>query len=144
MRMTPLALFVPLAVLLGCGDTPAAPDAASSPDAWSAPDAPATLVGDWAQPAPFVAVLRFDADGTQRVASTRAELGSAPFATGTWELSGRRLTFTNTVGACSDSPANQVGVYDVDVSANELTFTLVEDVCPMRNVIAGETWTRLP
>lgn len=135
----------------GCGAT-AEPDAGSS-DAGSdgesgtldagPPDAP-SLVGDWSEPPPYGAFMRFAADGTQRVARTRADLVATPIATGTWKLSGRRLTLENTSGACSTPPEQRVGTYDIDLAADSVTFAKVADACSSRNVIAGERWTRLP
>jgi hypothetical protein len=144
MRFDSLAILA-LVLLPACGGSPSTPDA-SAPDAPAMPDASlaAMLVGEWAEPAPYMAFMRLDADGTQRVARSQADLDSAPLATGTWELSGQRLTLTNTVGACSAVEAQRVGVYDVEVTASTLTFTLVSDVCTERRVIGGETWARVP
>lgn len=135
-----------LETVAGCGEPSTPADAASAPDSAVVPDAPvvADIVGDWSQPPPYRAFMRFDADGTQRVARSRAELDSGPLAAGTWELSGSRLTLRNTVGACSAPATHQVGEYEVRWTADTLTFSLVDDVCGERNVIDGETWTRVP
>lgn len=135
----------------GCGETaepdPRSGDAGAAAEG-GAPDAGATavpsLVGDWAEPPPYGAFIRFSADGTQRVARTRADLVVTPIATGTWTLSGKRLTLENTGGACSTPPEHRIGTYDIDLAADSVTFAKVSDACSSRNVIAGERWTRLP
>lgn len=120
-------------------DAPAAADAAPI----DATDLTPLLIGVWQEPPP-TAYLRFSADGTTAVAFTIAELDTAPFGAGSWVLDGARLTFTNTSGVCSDNPVLQVGVYDIEVTSAELTFTKVDDPCAERAVIDGQTWTRVP
>lgn len=140
------AAVLALITVAGCGEPSTPADAASGLDSAVVPDAPvvADIVGDWSQPPPYRAFMRFDADGTQRVARSRADLDSAPLAAGTWELSGSRLTLRNTVGACSAPATHQVGEYEVRWTADTLAFSLVDDVCGERNVIDGETWTHVP
>ncbi|MBI3205736.1 MAG: hypothetical protein HYZ29_29635 [Myxococcales bacterium] len=103
----------------------------------------ALIVGKWQEPAPYTAVLRFDASGTVTVANFEAELDTKPLASGTWALTGSQLTFVNTSGVCSTPVSNQTGVYDIVVTATTLSFSMQNDPCPQRNVIDGETWKKL-
>lgn len=153
----------------GPADTPAVPDLAAVSDAEAPPadlaggdavvdvpgpdaaadvsDAPvevtaAALVGTWLEPPFYRAAMRFDGDGTARVAASVAGLDSAPFAVATWTLDGVRLTFVNSDGVCAGDPAKETGVYDLAMTREDVTFTRVADDCSERNVIDGEVWIR--
>lgn len=116
---------------------------AAADDAADAADLSALLIGTWKEPLPSPAVMRFDADGTCRVAVSADKLDSDPFGVADWDLDDHRLTFTQTAGVCSAVEEEKVGTYDIVVDATTLTFSIESDVCAQRNVIAGETWTRL-
>jgi len=86
--------------------------------------------------------IRFRADGSVRVAKTRALLDSEPpLATGTWKLDGGRLTLTYDHGMCAE-PSDAGGTYTVVISRIGVHFTRVEDACARRAAIDGQTWWR--
>jgi hypothetical protein len=88
--------------------------------------------------------IRFRADGSVRLAKTRALLDTEPaLASGTWKLDGAKLTITYDQGICSDQAATKAGVYNVVISKIGIHFTRVEDPCERRAAIDGQTWWRL-
>lgn len=88
--------------------------------------------------------LRFRADGSVRLARSRALLDSEPpLATGEWKLDGPRLTLTYAKGLCNDRPGDRTGVYTVVVSKIGIHFTKAEDSCDRRAAIDGQTWWRI-
>jgi hypothetical protein len=87
--------------------------------------------------------MRIRADGSVRVAKTKALLDSEPaVAVGTWKVEGPKLTLTYDQGACTGA-GEQTGVYNVVVSKIGIHFTKVEDGCASRAKIDGQTWWRL-
>lgn len=125
-------------------------DAQSDQSPWdgssqdTAPDLTAEelLLGIWSQPG-TIAMMRFNPDGTVQVALGLAKLDEDPLGAGTWTLEGSILTFTNTQGVCSQELNLQVGIYDIEVSETSLLLEMVDDACPERNVIDGQTWSRV-
>jgi hypothetical protein len=88
--------------------------------------------------------IRFRADGSVRLAKTRALLDTEPaLATGTWKVDGGKLTVTYDQGICSDKAADKTGVYNVVISKIGIHFTKVEDSCERRAAIDGQTWWRI-
>jgi hypothetical protein len=88
--------------------------------------------------------IRFRADGSARLAKTRALLDTEPaLATGTWKLDGGKLTVTYDQGICTDKAADKTGVYNVVISKIGIHFTKVEDSCERRAAIDGQTWWRI-
>jgi hypothetical protein len=88
--------------------------------------------------------LRFRADGSVRLAKTKAQLDSEPLlASGSWKIDGERLTLTYDKGACSDKGSDKTGVYTVTISKVGIHFTKVEDSCERRAAIDGQTWWRI-
>lgn len=88
--------------------------------------------------------IRFRADGSVRLARTRALLDTdPPLAAGTWKLDGARLTLTYDSGLCNDAPSEKSGVYTVVISRIGIRFTKVEDGCERRSAIDGQTWWRI-
>jgi hypothetical protein len=88
--------------------------------------------------------IRFRADGSVRLAKSRALLDSEPpLATGAWKLDGPRLTLTYDKGLCNDRPGDKAGVYTVVVSRIGIHFTKAEDSCERRSTIHGQTWWRI-
>ncbi len=88
--------------------------------------------------------IRFRADGSVRLAKTRALLDTEPpLATGTWKLDGAKLTVTYDQGICTDKASDKAGVYNVVVSKIGIHFTKVEDSCERRSAIDGQTWWRI-
>ena len=86
--------------------------------------------------------MRFRADGSVRLAKTRALLDAEPpLAVGTWKVDGTRLTLRYTQGLCADGADD--GVYTVVVSKIGIHFTKVEDGCERRATIDGQTWWRV-
>jgi len=122
--------------------------AACSPSARHAgPAKPANtelIVGEYERhPPDGETALRFRADGSVRLAKTKALLDTEPpLATGGWKLDGDRLTLTYDKGACSDRSSDREGVYTVVISKVGIHFTKVEDSCERRSAIDGQTWWR--
>ncbi len=138
--MRSLLLLTVLAV--GCSSTGSPADLAVKDLAVGdlSPD-PANLLGLWQEPGSGY-IWRFTDDGKQALGATSATLDSDPLTAGTWLLRGDTLLLDNTVGLCAAPPANQVGTYQVTLSADLLRFTRVADSCPERSTIDGESWTR--
>lgn len=103
------------------------------------------LLGEYERhPPEATTAIRFRADGSVRLAKTKALLDTEPpLAVGTWTVEGTRLTLTYDQGACTDAPGDKVGVYTVVVSKIGIHFTKVEDSCARRAAIDGQTWWRL-
>jgi hypothetical protein len=111
------------------------------------PDAAAAgcdLVGTWTVPGGGTATYAVKSDGT-----TLLTLGTQGTVTGTWSLSGSRLSLTDTaatgIGAGQKCGAGVVGQYDLAFAAscNSVTMTLVSDACTMRaSAVNGATMTR--
>ncbi len=88
--------------------------------------------------------IRFRADGSVRLAKTRALLDTEPpLAAGTWKLDGPKLTITYDQGICTDKPTDKAGAYNVVISKIGIHFTKVEDSCERRSAIDGQTWWRI-
>jgi hypothetical protein len=104
------------------------------------PDA-TLLVGFWQEPGSGY-VWRFTADGQQKLGATAATIDSAPLTAGGWFLQGSVLVLDNTLGLCAAPTANQLGTYDITLTAQTLLFKLKSDSCPERSTIDGEIWTR--
>lgn len=125
-----------------------APEAAEEAASDAIAEADATnlselLIGLWKEPLPSPAVMRFDSDGTSRVALAEEKLDTEPFGVANWKLEGSRLTFTQTAGVCSTVEEEKVGTYELTIDSATVTFAKISDVCAGRNLIDGETWTRL-
>ena len=103
------------------------------------------IVGDFERhPPDGVTAMRFEGDGTFRLAKTKAELEHTPYAAqGTYKLDGDQLTFTNEQGACTDKPADKVGTYKVVLGKVGIRFAKVTDSCERRRSIDGQTWWRV-
>jgi hypothetical protein len=87
---------------------------------------------------------RFRADGSVRLAKTRAQLDAEPpLAHGTWKLEGNKLTLSYDAGMCTERPGDRTGVYTVVISKIGIRFTKVEDSCERRSAIDGQTWWRI-
>ena len=87
--------------------------------------------------------IRFRADGSVRVAKSKAVLDAEPaLAVGTWKTDGDKLTLTYEQGACTEA-GEKIGVYTVVVSKIGIHFTKVDDGCARRAAIDGQTWWRL-
>ena len=139
-RITRL-LVIGLAVA-GCGGTAKPAPSTPAPTATSSAT-PSSLVGDFAiQNDGHTAVLRFAADGTCAVAKSVEGLAT-PSHRCTWTLDGSRLTFNNTEGSCAEKEETKIGVFDVIVTAQDVSFKKVSDSCERRMAIDGETWTRI-
>jgi hypothetical protein len=102
------------------------------------------LVGTWMVPGGGTATYAVKSDGT-----TQLSLGTQGTVTGTWSLSGSRLSLTDTaatgIGAGQKCDAGVVGQYDLAfaTSCNAVTMTLVSDACSMRaTAVNGATMTR--
>ena len=88
--------------------------------------------------------IRFRADGSVKVAKTKAELdGSSPIATGTWKTDGNKLTLTYEQGACTESEAEKAGTYEVVISKVGIHFKKLDDACQRRSTIDGQTFWRV-
>ncbi|HET7499974.1 MAG TPA: hypothetical protein VFK02_03200 [Kofleriaceae bacterium] len=88
--------------------------------------------------------IRFRADGSVRLAKTRALLDTEPpLATGTWKLDGGKLTVTYDKGLCTERSGDQAGTYNVVISKIGIHFSKVEDSCERRSSIDGQTWWRI-
>jgi hypothetical protein len=118
----------------------------SSPQA-GPPKRPNTelIVGEYERhPPDGETALRFRADGSVRLARSKAMLDAdPPLATGTWKLDGARLTLTYDKGICNDRPDDRAGIYTVVISKIGIHFTRVEDSCERRSAIDGQTWWRI-
>ena len=103
------------------------------------------IVGEYERhPPDGSTALRFRADGSVRLAKTKAQLDAEPLlASGSWRLDGDRLTLSYDKGACSDKASDRDGVYTVVISKVGIHFTKVEDGCERRSSIDGQTWWRL-
>jgi len=125
-----------------------APAACTSSVRHAGPAKPANtalIVGEYERhPPDGETALRFRADGSVRLAKTKAQLDTEPLlASGGWKLDGDRLTLTYDKGACSDPSSDRDGVYTVVISKVGIHFTKVEDRCARRSSIDGQTWWRL-
>jgi hypothetical protein len=102
---------------------------------------PALLLGLWQEPGSGY-IWRFTSDEKQVLAATTGMLESAPLTSGSWLLKGDTLLLDNIDGLCAAPASSQVGNYKITLSADQLVFKLVSDLCPERSTIDGETWTR--
>jgi hypothetical protein len=128
-------LLIVCALGAGCGGSAKPPP--------PSPAASTPLAGDFEfRSEDGAVVLRFVDDGTCAVATSVEGLAN-PLHRCTWRLDGNRLTFTNTTGTCAESEGTRVGVYDVVVRAQDVSFTRVSDTCERRMTIDGQTWTRI-
>jgi hypothetical protein len=126
----------------GCGSSEAPMDLSAPVDLGSDLSAdPSLLLGLWQEPQSGY-IWRFTADGNQALGATEATIDSSPLTAGTWLLRGITLILDNTVGFCAAPVTNQVGTFTITLDAAHLTFKLVDDPCPERSTIDGETWTR--
>lgn len=111
------------------------------------PKAPNTelIVGEYERhPPEGTTAMRFRADGSLRVAKTKALLDTEPaLAVGTWKVDGPKLTITYDQGACTEAEGEKTGVYNVVISKIGIRFTKVEDGCERRAAIDGQTWWRV-
>lgn len=121
--------------------------ACSEPRRIGPPKRPNTelIVGEYERHKPDgETAIRFRADGSVRLAKTRALLDTEPpLATGTWKLDGGRLTVTYDKGMCTERAGDQAGVYTVVISKVGIHFSKVEDRCERRSAIGGQTWWRV-
>jgi len=131
-----LAAIASLAPLAACSEPQVVP-----------PKRPNTelIVGEYERhPPQGETAIRFRADGSVRLAKSRAQLDAEPpLATGSWKLDGGRLTLSYDHGICTDQPGDHTGVYTVVISKIGIHFTRVEDSCERRSAIDGQTWWRL-
>ncbi|HEX4422611.1 MAG TPA: hypothetical protein VH165_32070 [Kofleriaceae bacterium] len=137
MRSPWIAAWIVSLSTLGCGPGPqAVPLKAPNTE---------LIVGEYERhPPEGTTAIRFRGDGSVRLAKTKAELdGEAPIAIGEWKVDGNKLTLTYSKGACTDSAAEQTGVYTVVISRVGIHFTKVEDGCQRRSAIDGQTWWRI-
>lgn len=136
MRSHSIAVAMVLATAAACQEPPRAVP----------PKAPNTelIVGEYERhPPEGTTAIRFRADGSVRLAKTRALLDSEPaLAVGTWKIDGPKLTITYDQGACTASEGEKTGVYNVVISKIGIRFTKVEDACERRSAIDGQTWWR--
>jgi len=111
------------------------------------PKAPNTelILGEYERhPPEGTTAIRFRADGSVRLAKTRALLDTEPpLAVGTWTVDGTKLTLTYEQGMCAETPGDKAGVYNVVISKVGIHFTKVEDSCERRSAIDNQTWWRL-
>ena len=133
MRRWSLAAFV----LLACS---------TRPDPVS-PKRPNTelIVGEFERRPPVgEQAIRFEADGSFRVAKNKAELDHTPhLADGTYKLDGDQLTFSDTKGQCMESAGDTQGTYTVTISKIGIRFVKVSDSCGPRSKLDGQTWWRI-
>jgi hypothetical protein len=103
------------------------------------------IVGEYERhPPDGETAVRFRADGSVRLAKSRAQLDAEPpLASGTWKLEGGHLTVTYDKGLCNDRPGEQTGSYNVVISRIGIHFTKGEDSCERRSSIDGQTWWRI-
>jgi hypothetical protein len=131
---------------LACLVSLSSPACSSQPHAVP-PKRPSTelILGEYERhPPDGETAIRFRADGSVRLAKSRALLDSEPpLATGAWKLDGPRLTLTYDKGLCNDRPGDRTGVYTVVVSRIGIHFTKAEDSCERRSTIDGQTWWRI-
>jgi hypothetical protein len=99
------------------------------------------LAGLWQEPGSGY-IWRYTSDGKQQLGAMAGSIDTAPLTAGTWFLQGDRLLLDNTVGFCASPAANQVGIYQITLTAQALHFALLSDSCPERSTIDRETWTR--
>jgi hypothetical protein len=136
-RMRSTAVAAGLGLVLACSSQPHAVP----------PKRPNTelIIGEYERhPPDGETAVRFRADGSVRVARSKAQLDAEPpLATGTWKLDGGRLTLTYDKGLCNDRTGDQTGVYTVVVSRIGIHFTKAEDSCERRSGIDGQTWWRI-
>jgi hypothetical protein len=131
-----LAAVASLAPLAACSEPQAVP-----------PKRPNTelIIGEYERhPPQGETAVRFRADGSVRLAKSRALLDAEPpLATGSWKLDGARLTLNYDRGICTEQPGDQAGVYTVVISKIGIHFTRVEDRCERRSALDGQTWWRI-
>jgi hypothetical protein len=88
--------------------------------------------------------IRFEGDGTYRIAKTKGELDKSPYlAAGRYTLEGDQLTLTATQGQCSESDGEKEGKYKVVLSKVGIRWEKLEDACESRARIDGQTWWRI-
>jgi hypothetical protein len=89
----------------------------------------------------FMAYFRFTPSGTWQVAMSPTEFDSMPAITGTYTVTGARITIVET--GATTCPAGAMGIYDVAFSAAcGMTWTLVSDGCASRSMIlSGAVFT---
>jgi hypothetical protein len=84
--------------------------------------------------------IRFEKDGTLKLAHDKAKLDSETLAQGTYKIDGDQLTLIYTEGVCAnDGP----GVYKIVVSKLGIHFAKVDDACEQRSKIDNEVWHRV-
>jgi hypothetical protein len=139
MRSLPWAV----AVLAACAACPACSDSQHRVVPPKRPNNELILGAYERHPPDGETAIRFRADGSVRLAKSRAQLDAEPaVATGTWKLDGPRLTLTYDQGIC-EGPGDKTGIYTVVISKIGIHFTKVEDSCQRRSAIDGQTWWRI-
>jgi hypothetical protein len=130
------SVWLVLAVLACEGPRPGAP---------AKPPNTELIIGEYERhPPDGETAIRFRADGSVRLAKTKALLDTDPaLALGTWKLDGARLTLTYDSGLCNDAAGEKAGVYTVVISKIGIRFTKVDDSCQRRSAIDGQTWWRI-
>jgi hypothetical protein len=88
--------------------------------------------------------IRFDPDGTYRVAKTRMQFDVEPaVGTGTYKVDGDQLTLSADKGQCAETGGTKVGTYKIVLSKIGVRFTKVTDACERRSAYDGQTWWRV-
>jgi hypothetical protein len=90
------------------------------PETDKPPPSAKDLVGTWSRIG-VAGLIRFRADGEFRVARNERDLRHAPFASGTYELEGRTITFLDSTGV------SVRGVWKAGLADEELHAVVVED-----------------
>jgi hypothetical protein len=88
--------------------------------------------------------IRFEGDGSYRVAKAKGELEKAPYlAAGRYVLEGDKLTLTATQGQCAEADGEKEGTYKIVLSKVGIRWEKIEDACEARGRMDGQTWWRM-
>ena len=88
--------------------------------------------------------IRFDQDGSYRLAKSKDELDRTPrLGDGKYKLEGDMLTLTAESGQCADDELKKEGTYKIVLSKVGIRFEKDNDVCEDRARIDGQTWWRI-
>jgi len=99
------------------------------------------ITGDYERHSPDShTAIRFEKDGTVKLAHDKTKLDGETIASGTYTLDKDQLTLIYNEGVCAnDGP----GVYKIVVSKVGIRFTKVDDACEQRSRIDNEVWHRI-
>ena len=99
------------------------------------------IVGEYERrPPDGTTAIRFDKDGSLRLAHDKSTLDGVTLATGSWKLDNDQLSLDYVNGMCA---GGGTGVYKVVISRLGIRFTKVEDRCEQRAKIDGQVWHRI-